>query len=1096
MAELIANRYQLLEQLGVGGMGAVYRTADRLTGDFVALKKVIIPTLPGNTTPVSDSTDLRLALSREFRTLALLRHPNIVTVQDYGFDAERQPFFTMNLVNNPQTILEAGKQRTLPEKTRLLLEILEALSYLHRRGIIHRDLKPGNVLVDADGTVKVLDFGLAITGVSEESRQLVGTAAYMAPELLMEEPASVASDLYAFGIIAYQMLAGRHPFNTGNITLLINQILSAQVSFFGIDERFIPVVGRLLTKSPADRYQEAAEVSRALCDAAGLPLPPESIAVRESFLQASRFIGRDTELGQLRVALRRITQSAHHPAEEDDADTPTFGGGIWLIGGESGVGKSRLVDELRVLALIRGAHVLRGQGVADGGPFYQFWRDPLRRMILWTDIGDSDAAVLRDIVPDIAALLERSVPDAPKLDGIAFHQRLTAAIMTVFRAQTEPVVLLMEDLQWATESLLPLRVLAGMAAELPLLIIGTYRNDEKPDLPDSFPDAQVLILPRLSSSAIASLSESMLGEAGKQPEVVDLLERETEGNVFFIVEVVRALAEEAGRLGDIGQVTLPQHVFAGGIQRVVLRRLNRVPEADRPLLRLAAIAGRQLDLQVMDALATVLNRPADSLESWLTTCANAAVLDTQDGHWRFAHDKLREALLADLPLESRPALYRQVADALETFYRDDAGYAWQLTHLWAQAGDTLKEGHYAGIAADMAAKANNYQDAIRLFNRALALEAYFQAENPRQAEINLYLEMGRAHYNLSDYDPARTNTRQALERSQAQDDRFGIAEAISLLGQIDMRQGNMTQAADQINTSLAMYREIGKPLLIGYGLMNRANIESYQGATEKARDTLLECQQYMIQAADPVALGRTLNNLGITYDMLGDFEQASACFEQSLVIRRKINDRHGIAYTLYNLGAMLEDQGQWEQALELYSESLKLLRVIGDRQSIAAALSSLGSLTYRVRGDYQTARRYLRESLALSQAMGIHPGSVMALTRLGETATGQGEYTQAHEHFREALRLAREHGLDNHIKEIALYIGELRVRQGRIDSGLALIGLIQAQAGNPVLPRVASRILDRLHLDMTPDVLAVALERGAALDWEAVQPTLLDDDIS
>jgi tetratricopeptide (TPR) repeat protein len=584
----------------------------------------------------------------------------------------------------------------------------------------------------------------------------------------------------------------------------------------------------------------------------------------------------------------------------------------------------------------------------------------------------------------------------------------------------------------------------------------------------------------------------MLGEAGRRPEVIDLIERETEGNVFFIVEVVRALAEEAGRLSDIGQVTLPQQVFAGGIQRVVLRRLNRVPTTDRPLLRLAAVAGRQLDPRVMGVLAAE-SLPGGNLDSWLTTCVNAAVLESQDGCWRFAHDKLREALLADLAAETRPAYSRQVAEALETVYEDHTDHAWHLTYLWAAAGDTAKEGHYAIIAAHQAARTSSYLDAVRLFNRALQLQAHEQEDNPRYTEANLYLELGRTHYSLSDYKPAHENAQRALDLFRAQDHLLGTADAISLLGQINIRQGNMEQAAAQVNDSLAMYRQTGNILYTGFGLMNRGLIENQMGEHEKARDTMLECYNCMIQTDDQVAVGRALNNLGIIYDMLGDTEQASAYHKRSLEIRQAVNDRHGIAYTLYNMAAMLDDQGQFERAIELFTESLKLLRIVGERRSIAVALWSLGSLTFRSGGDRQAAGKYFQESLTISQAMNNHSGVAQALTGLGEIAASAGDYTGAHQHYQEALRLEIDHQLDSNARFTALAIGDLRVHLGQMESGLALVGLIESEAGdNPMLKQAITRVVEQMRSAYPPDIIDAGLKHGAALDWATVLPTLLD----
>src|SRR5690606_19532390 len=144
----------------------------------------------------------------------------------------------------------------------------------------------------------------------------------------------------------------------------------------------------------------------------------ETAAIRESFLQSAQFVGRDAELKELTNALKEAIASR---------------GSAWLIGGESGVGKSRLMDELRTRALVQGALVLRGQGVSGGGLPYQFWREPLRRLVLAMEIDELEAGILKDLIPDIEHLLERTIPDPIPLDGSAYQQRLFATIVSIFR---------------------------------------------------------------------------------------------------------------------------------------------------------------------------------------------------------------------------------------------------------------------------------------------------------------------------------------------------------------------------------------------------------------------------------------------------------------------------------------------------------------------------------------------------------------------------------------------------------------------------------------------------------------------------------------
>src|SRR5690606_24990023 len=144
----------------------------------------------------------------EFQALAALRHPGVITVRDYGFDQEQLPYFTMEILPQARPITTVGERLGENGRIQLLLHLLTTLIYVHRCGIIHRDLKPGNVLVDSQGNVKVLDFGLALTPGTAPLPS--GTLAYMAPELLQGGTATVASDLYAVGLMAYELLAGWH----------------------------------------------------------------------------------------------------------------------------------------------------------------------------------------------------------------------------------------------------------------------------------------------------------------------------------------------------------------------------------------------------------------------------------------------------------------------------------------------------------------------------------------------------------------------------------------------------------------------------------------------------------------------------------------------------------------------------------------------------------------------------------------------------------------------------------------------------------------------------------------------------------------------
>jgi hypothetical protein len=713
---LLANRYTLLDKLGEGGMGAVYRAHDRLTGENVALKQVLSSEL---------AERARLTLAQEFRTLASLRHPHIIPVLDYGFDARRLPYFTMPILEGAHPITEHAAGQDFHAKAALLAAVLQALAYLHRRGIIHRDLKPANVLVGANDTVRVLDFGLAHSLANPADDGVTGTIAYMSPEILRKQPANAQTDLFSAGIIAAELFSGRHPYGANPRGILFN-ILNGNPNLSGVPDPLREVLTSWLDPDPQNRPPDAETALRQLAQATPLRLPAETAEIRAGFLQASQFIGRAAELKKLLAAL----------------DSAFLGrGSCWLVGGESGVGKSRLLDELRTWALVRGALVLRGNAVETGGLPYQMWREPMRRIALSVPLNDMEAGVLQPLVPDLEKLLDRPIPDLPEAPGRQGQRRLAFTIAEIFKrhitTHKQPILLLCEDLQWADESLAPLKQLNVYMNQLPLVFVGDYRSEEMPALPAELPWMHTLRLERLPPDSIASLAVSMLGEQGGQKPLVERLTRETEGNVFFLIEVVRALAEEAGSLSQVTELTLPAHIFSGGMERIIQRRLGRVPAWGRALLELAAVAGRQLDAPLLHSLVQThggLLPPETSLDAWLVACGRAAVLEVQEDQWRFAHDKLRAALLANLDLAQLPLLHRRVAQALEAVHPGDDAYAAPLADHWHAAGEAARAADYALTAAAQMHAAGESHPALALLERALT-RLVRPEDAPRQAAL-------------------------------------------------------------------------------------------------------------------------------------------------------------------------------------------------------------------------------------------------------------------------------------------------------------------------------------------------------------------------
>ncbi len=1094
--QVIGHRYDLQTVLGEGGMGAVYRAVDRLTGQTIALKRVTAPTENldfashafGN-----DSMGLRLALAQEFRTLASLRHPHIINVLDYGFDDNGQPYFTMDLINGANPLTEAAMDKSFERKIELLFQTLQALAYLHRRGIIHRDLKPANVLV-SDDLVKVLDFGLSMVHGESATQEgeMAGTLAYIAPETLRGERAQAAADLYAIGVMAYEYLVGHHPFDTQNVGELVQNILFTMPDLSPLEDivpfpelpldapppadlppptdltdfstsvmTFDRIMEKLLAKYPYERYQDANQVIYDLAQVLGQPVPKESAAVRESFLQAAHFVGREKEMATLEAALKSAMNGK---------------GGAWLIGGESGVGKSRLLDEMRILALVQGVTVLRGQANPNGGLPYQLWREPLRRLLLHTDLNDLDAGVLKTIIPDIEQLQQRTIPDAAELSTTAFQQRLLSTIASVFQRQTKPIVLILEDLQWIAESIDVLRLLVGMVSELPILLIATYRPEDRPTLPGELPDMTLMRLERLSPEHIADLSESMLGKTGALPQVVDLLQRETEGNVYFLIEVVRVLAEEAGRLENVGQLTLPQRVFAGGIETVIERRLARVPDDSMALLRLAAIAGREIDLKVMSEVKGNM-----SLDDWVTTCANCTVIEVLDGKWQFIHDKLRQVILQNINSNVSRELHRVVAQSIESVYPDSEEQAAILAQHYRAANDVAKELHYARRAGEYALHISTLSDAKTFFERALELlpSAQMPDEQRRRSRADLLLQLGETLEFTGDYERAREQLEEGLTLCQELKDSSGAAQALSLLGNIFWRQGNYANATQRCEESLKLSEQIGAELTTSRALNRLGMVCFEQGDYERARTHFERSLAIADKLNDVEGRAGASNNLGLVAYSQGDYARAAEHFESSLSICRASGQRRRVASSLLNLGGVAGERGDLETAQHYFAESLKISRTIGERRAVGLALDNLGFLAV-LRSQFENAADYFGESLAIARAIGNRQGAAKTLINLGHVAKGQQDMTNAMDYYYQALEAARDIDAVPIIMESLVSLAEVLPDAER---AATLLGLITHHPATfQGLRQTAAPIIEKLKTVLPPEQVEAALERGKSLD--------------
>jgi tetratricopeptide (TPR) repeat protein len=750
----LAGRYQIVRPLGEGGMGRVYLSRDIELDRDVAIK-VLPPDL------LADRV-ARERLRREARSAAGLDHPFVCKVFDVG-DEDGQLFIVMEFVTG-ETLHDLISKGPLPVEQAIEIagEIAEALDAAHDLRLVHRDLKPANVMTTTRGHVKVMDFGLAKTMGSDAGAETqledkpaaqltdrgsrVGTPAYMSPEQIAGDAVDHRSDIFSFGVLLAEILTGVHPFSRTTVAGTIAAVLSDPPVVGHAKAPEVPsalraVIHRMLQKLPHERYQSMRDVRKDLDglrgsrSTSGGLLSGTSPVGHRGRPQRWPMVGRDNERAELMSRLE---------------DALAGRGSLVLIGGEPGIGKTRLTEELLAEARRRGAfclvgHCYEGEGAPPYVPFVEITEHTARVVP-----PSALRGVLGDSAPEIAKLmpaLRQMFPDIPPALTLPAEQQ-RRFFFNAYRdfversCRANPIAVVFEDLHWADEPTLQLVLhIAQSMSSLPLLIVGTYRDVE---LEVTRPFAKILetllrqrlatrmTLRRLPAEGVAELLTAMSGKPAPQ-SLARVIFRETEGNPFFVEEVFQHLSEE-GKLFDpsgswrqdlrVESLEVPE-----GVRLVIGRRLERLSEATRKILTTAAVIGRAFTLTLLEAVEVGQTGGGDVVLDAVEAAEQAHLLSPQPGaresRYVFAHELIRQTLIESLSLPRRQRLHGRVAAAIERLYANALdSHVSALAHHLYQAGaasDPEKTIDCLIRAADQARANAAHEEALACLDNALSL---------------------------------------------------------------------------------------------------------------------------------------------------------------------------------------------------------------------------------------------------------------------------------------------------------------------------------------------------------------------------------------
>jgi serine/threonine protein kinase len=721
--------YEIIEKIGEGGMGIVYRAVDTKQERTVAIK-----TLKDN---VDSSSETFIRFKKEAELLETLNHPNVLRFIEFIEQDDRLYIVTEYLEGI--NLREAVKSADIPvdQKVDLMLQVGRALDYVHSRGIVHRDLKPSNVIiVDNNTSAKILDFGVAnLMNIQKmftiEKNAVVGSFAYMSPEQsgILKRNVDTRSDLYSVGILFYQLITGELPYHSTDVGELIHQHIAKipdkpEDLVQGLSPIVSKIILKLMKKDPDDRYQSAFGFAEDLQTYLGL----DEEQKKSFYLE----LGKKDRLKNLNYRTQLIGRKKESKRLLDHLNDTILGKGfITLVLGKSGVGKSRLVSEMQRFTSSKNAFLLEVSSSerSQSQPYFPFIEMVKRIMEIVLRMPEAQRQAIQESITEKLGeegrLLAKIIPEAAPLVGEysddlrfsrqeneIFFEKLKDFFLTV-ASPKHPFVLGFDDAHfWDYGSVQLFSYLADYIEASSLYVVVSVREEDANRVEDLMQtvkeraqagQVEILTLNPLLAEDVEDLVSEIFGDIyiGLR-ELGERLYESSQGNPLLVVENIKTLVEEAvlqqkedGWSVDLD--ALAAFTFSSSIADKIGHRLQGIEAKTKEILGYAAVVGRDFSFSVLFAVAQQVSSDIDqeALLEHLQKAITAQLVEesmSESGGvlYTFVHEKVLDSLTTDMDEALFRKLHLLTAQKLEADY-EGADKVYQLAYHYTLSGS--KERH-------------------------------------------------------------------------------------------------------------------------------------------------------------------------------------------------------------------------------------------------------------------------------------------------------------------------------------------------------------------------------------------------------------------
>jgi predicted ATPase len=963
--------YQILQRLGAGGMGEVYRARDTRLAREVALK-----TLP---LELCSQPEALSRFEQEARSACALNHPNIVTIYEFGHvDGTR--YISMELVLG-DTVRELLASGPIPFRKAVAIaaQIADALAKAHAIGIVHRDLKPENLMVSGDATAKILDFGLAkllalnpspdseaSTSITQQGT-IVGTVGYMSPEQATGGEVDFRSDQFSFGSVLYEMVTGFPAFRKRTHAETMAAILRDEPERLGsrmlqAPPPFLWIVDRCLAKDPKERYASTHDLARDLAAVrdrlAEAHTRPSESRPNNLPVQRTAFIGREHEAASLRQLLSRV-----------DVQLVT-------LTGPGGIGKTRLALQVASDAAAQ----------FPGGVCFV----PLSAI--------SDHTLIASTIAQALGVRETA------------NQSSQERLKEYVSGLDQPMLLLLDNFEHLVSAAPVITQILTTSPKLKIAVtsqapLHVYGEHEFPVPPLALPDLKSIpaleVLSRLPAVALfVERSQAVKHEFAltreNAPAVAAICAR-LDG-LPLAIELAAARIKLLPPSAMLARLESRLNLLTGGARDLPTRQqtlrstvdwsYGLLNPAEQTLFRRLSVFTGGCTLEGAEAVCdTKSDLGLDILDGMASMVDKSLAQQVEQGHTEtrflmlstireYALERLAESNDEATTRRAHAAYYLVLAEEgaedvvahpewLDRFEIEHDNFRLALDYL-IKTGDA-EWGLRLGAALFRFWETREYlsegRDSIA---RLLALEG--TAARPK-LRARLSFAAAVLAGEQGDYASARQLFEESLETCLELNDNRGVAVALNALAVNARDRGELPLSSLLFERCVAIWKDLDASADIARALSNLANVTKLQGDYERASSLYDECLTMFRKAGDGAGVAWTLNYQGDVARDKADFVAARSFCEQSLAAFRELRDGWGIASALSDLASLSFDQGNDAEARRLYGESIRMFKELGHKRGIARALECLAA-SAAAQSNAEQSLRLAGAAAALRQRLG------------------------------------------------------------------------------------------------------------------------------